>query len=158
VPTISYHVRLPAGPISYYAHLAKARPLLAQKRNQKALVEAERSLAINPGFIPTYQILTMGSLHLAQAKQALGLLTRRYDLAPGRSIKQSSATQTCISTTYAVAWLALSGCTTAQIAAITGHSPRDVRIASGAPFLRGSVPDHRSFGAQGGNHPQPPTR
>jgi len=39
-------------PDSYGAHYAKAQLLVAQKRQDEALVEAERSRALNPSFIP----------------------------------------------------------------------------------------------------------
>jgi TolB-like protein len=45
---------LAADPNSYQAHHAKARTLVAQKRAEEAIIEAERSLRLNPSFIPTY--------------------------------------------------------------------------------------------------------
>jgi tetratricopeptide (TPR) repeat protein len=73
---------LASKPNSHYAHLAKARLLLAQRRPEDALVEAERSLALNPSFIPTYQILSMASLHLARPGQALRYADKAMRLSP----------------------------------------------------------------------------
>src|SRR5262249_52286349 len=41
---------LAADPRSYHAHQAKARVLVAQKRPEEAMIEAERSLRLNPSF------------------------------------------------------------------------------------------------------------
>jgi tetratricopeptide (TPR) repeat protein len=73
---------LASEPNSHYAHVAKARLLLAQRRPEEALVEAERSLALNPGFIPTYQILSMANLHLARPDQALRYADKAMRLSP----------------------------------------------------------------------------
>jgi len=55
---------LASNPNSYHAQHAKARLLLAQKHPEQSLVTAELSLALNPSFIPTYQILCMANLVL----------------------------------------------------------------------------------------------
>jgi tetratricopeptide (TPR) repeat protein len=52
-------------PDSYRAHAYKAQLLVYQKRQEEALVEAERSLALNPSFIPAY-------VPVCQANWALG--------------------------------------------------------------------------------------
>jgi TolB-like protein len=44
-------------PNSYHAHQANSRLLLAQRRTEGATVEAQRSLSLNPGFIPAYRNL-----------------------------------------------------------------------------------------------------
>jgi adenylate cyclase len=53
-------------PSSYHAHHAMARVLVAQKRGEEALIEAECGLRLNPSFMPTY-------LDLCQAYVMLGL-------------------------------------------------------------------------------------
>jgi tetratricopeptide (TPR) repeat protein len=45
-------------------------------------VEAERSLALNPGYIPTYQILSMAHLHLVQPDQTLEYADKAMRLSP----------------------------------------------------------------------------
>jgi adenylate cyclase len=62
---------LAADPNSYHAHHAKARVLVAQKRVDEALIEAERSLRLNPGFIPTYLVLCQASLMLGLPERAI---------------------------------------------------------------------------------------
>jgi adenylate cyclase len=49
----------------YWAHLARASVLIAQKRSEEAIVELEQTLAINPGF-------TAGYAHLCEANNFLG--------------------------------------------------------------------------------------
>ena len=49
-------------PNSYHAHHAKARILIGQKRAEEAMIEAERSLRLNPSFIPTYLALCQANL------------------------------------------------------------------------------------------------
>jgi TolB-like protein len=65
---------LAADPNSYHAHHAKARSLIANKRAEEAIIEAERSLRLNPGFIPTY-------LDFCQANLALGVPERTIEYA-----------------------------------------------------------------------------
>jgi len=65
---------LAADPNSYHAHHAKARSLVAQKRAEQAIVEAEHSLRLNPSFIPTY-------LDFCQANLALGLPEKTIEYA-----------------------------------------------------------------------------
>jgi TolB-like protein/cytochrome c-type biogenesis protein CcmH/NrfG len=65
---------LAVDPSSYHAHHAKARSLIAQKRSEEAIIEAERSLRLNPGFIPTY-------LDFCQANLALGLPEKTIEYA-----------------------------------------------------------------------------
>jgi len=65
---------LAADPNSYHAHHAKARSLIAQKRAEEAIIEAERSLRLNPSFIPTY-------LDFCQANLALGLPEKTIEYA-----------------------------------------------------------------------------
>lgn len=55
---------LALGPNSYHARHARARVLVAQKRADEALIEAEHSLRLNPSFIPTYLDLSQVNLML----------------------------------------------------------------------------------------------
>jgi tetratricopeptide (TPR) repeat protein len=72
---------LAVDPNSYHAHHAKARLLVAQKHAEEALIEAERSLRLNPGFIPSYLVL-------CQANLMLGLATKTIEYA--RKVKRLS--------------------------------------------------------------------
>ena len=73
---------LAADPNSYYARHAKARVLVAQKRADEALVEAERSLRLNPGFIPSYLVLCQASLMLGSPKKAIEHAAKVKRLSP----------------------------------------------------------------------------
>jgi adenylate cyclase len=73
---------LTSDPDSYYAHQAKARILVAQRRHDESLVEAERALALNPGYIPTYQILCMANIALARPEQVMGHAEKAMQLSP----------------------------------------------------------------------------
>lgn len=72
---------LAADPNSYHAHHARARVLVAQKRADEALIAAEHSLRLNPGFMPTY-------LDLCQVNLMLGFGEKTVDYA-GRAIRLS---------------------------------------------------------------------
>jgi adenylate cyclase len=61
-------------PSSYHAHHAMARVLVAQKRGEEALIEAECGLRLNPSFMPTY-------LDLCQAYVMLGLPEKTIEYA-----------------------------------------------------------------------------
>lgn len=73
---------LAADPTSYHAHHAKARLLVAQKRAEEALIEAERSLRLNPGFIPSYLVLCQANLMLGFARNALEHARKVKRLSP----------------------------------------------------------------------------
>jgi tetratricopeptide (TPR) repeat protein len=73
---------LASDPHSHYAHHAKARILVAQKRPEESLVEAERALALNPSYVPTYQILCMVNIFLARADEILGYADKAIQLSP----------------------------------------------------------------------------
>lgn len=62
---------LAADPNSYHSHHAKARLLVAQKRAEEALIEAERSLRLNPAYIPSYLVLCQANLMLGLPKNAI---------------------------------------------------------------------------------------
>lgn len=73
---------LAADPNSYHAHHAKARLLVAQGRAEEALIEAERSLRLNPGFIPSYLVLCQANLMLGLPKNAIEHARRVKRLSP----------------------------------------------------------------------------
>jgi TolB-like protein len=73
---------LAVDPNSYHAHHAKARVLVAQKRADEAVIEAERSLRLNPGFIPSYLVLCQASLMLGLPKRAIEHATKVKRLSP----------------------------------------------------------------------------
>jgi TolB-like protein/Tfp pilus assembly protein PilF len=72
---------LTGNPDSHYAHQAKARILVAQRRPEESLVEAERALSLNPGYIPTYQVLCMASLSLARPDQVIAYADKAMQLS-----------------------------------------------------------------------------
>jgi adenylate cyclase len=73
---------LASDPDSYYVHHANARILMAQRRPEESLVEAERCLALNPSFIPAYQIVCMANIFLARADQIIGHADKAMQLSP----------------------------------------------------------------------------
>ncbi len=73
---------LASDPDSYFVHHANARILMAQRRPEQALVEAERSLALNPSFIPAYQIVCMANIFLARADQIIDYANKAMQLSP----------------------------------------------------------------------------
>jgi adenylate cyclase len=73
---------LASNPNSYHAQHAKARLLLAQRHPEQSLVTAELGLALNPSFIPTYQILCMANLCLARPDQVIGYADKAMRLSP----------------------------------------------------------------------------
>ncbi|MET3841800.1 winged helix-turn-helix domain-containing protein [Bradyrhizobium sp. OAE829] len=73
---------LAADPNSYHAHHAKARLLVAQGRAEEALIEAERSLRLNPGFIPSYLVLCQANLMLGLPANAIEHARKVKRLSP----------------------------------------------------------------------------
>ena len=67
---------------SYLAHAAKAYVLLAQKRTEEAIVEGERSLALNPSFMQAYFVLCEANNFLGRPDQALELADKAIRLSP----------------------------------------------------------------------------
>ena len=53
------------------SHFAKAEILLGQQRFEEAIVEAERSLALNPSFVSAYSALSVASSFLGRPQEAL---------------------------------------------------------------------------------------
>src|SRR5262249_39375489 len=73
---------LAADPNSYHAHHAKARLLVAENRAEEALIEAERSLRLNPGFIPSYLVMCQANLMLGLPKNAIEHARKVKRLSP----------------------------------------------------------------------------
>jgi adenylate cyclase len=73
---------LAADPNSYHAHHAKARTLVAQKRPHEAMIEAERSLRLNPSFIPTCLVLCQANLMLGLPEKTIEHADRTIRLCP----------------------------------------------------------------------------
>lgn len=73
---------LAADPNSYHSHHAKARLLVAQKSAEEALLEAERSLRLNPGFIPSYLVLCQASMMLGKPRVAIEYARKVNRLSP----------------------------------------------------------------------------
>jgi adenylate cyclase len=69
-------------PNSYHAHQAKARVLLAQRRSEEAIVEAERSLSLNPGFIPAYRNLCVATSYLGRPQETIEYADKAMRLSP----------------------------------------------------------------------------
>jgi TolB-like protein len=69
-------------PNSYQAHHAKARILVAQKRAEEAMIEGERSLRLNPSFIPAYLPLCQANLMLGLAEKTIEYAHRAMRLSP----------------------------------------------------------------------------
>jgi adenylate cyclase len=73
---------LVADPNSYHAHHAKARVLVAQKRAEEAMIEAGRSLRLNPSFIPTYLDFCQANLMLGLPEKTIEYADRAMRLSP----------------------------------------------------------------------------
>jgi adenylate cyclase len=69
-------------PNSYQAHHAKARTLVAQKRAEEAIIEAERSLRLNPSFISPYLPLCQANLMLGLPDKTIEYANRAMRLSP----------------------------------------------------------------------------
>jgi adenylate cyclase len=66
----------------YWAHFAKAYVLMGQNRTQEAVVEGERSLALNPSFINAYVGLCAANNILGRPDRALELANKAIRLSP----------------------------------------------------------------------------
>jgi len=69
-------------PDNYRAHHAKSVLLIAQKRHEEALVEAERSLALNASFIPAYNALCLANNLMSRPETTLEIADRAIRLSP----------------------------------------------------------------------------
>jgi adenylate cyclase len=66
----------------YGAHFAKAEILLGQQQFEEAIVEAERSLALNPSFVNAYSALSVASSFLGRPQEALEYADKGMRLSP----------------------------------------------------------------------------
>ena len=69
-------------PNAHGAHHAKALVLVTQKRFEEAIVEAERSLALNPSFVNAYTDLCLASSYLGRPQRAVEFADRATRLSP----------------------------------------------------------------------------
>ena len=69
-------------PNFYAAHFAKAYVLMGQNRTQEAVIEGERSLALNPSFIDAYVALCAANNFLGRPDRALELADKAIRLSP----------------------------------------------------------------------------
>jgi adenylate cyclase len=69
-------------PNDYGAHFAEAEILLGQQRFEEAIVEAERSLALNPSFVSAYSALSVASSFLGRPQEALDYADKAMRLSP----------------------------------------------------------------------------
>ena len=69
-------------PNDYGVHFAKAQILLGQGHFDEAIVEAERSLALNPSFVNAYSALGLASSFLGQPQKAVEYADKAMRLSP----------------------------------------------------------------------------
>ncbi len=69
-------------PNSYWTHFAKAYVFMGQSRTQEAVVEGERSPALNPSFINAYFALCAANNFLGWPDRALELADKALRLSP----------------------------------------------------------------------------
>ena len=69
-------------PNFYAAHFAKSYVLMGQNRTQDAVIEGERSLALNPSFIDAYAALCAANNFLGRPDRALELADKAIRLSP----------------------------------------------------------------------------
>jgi tetratricopeptide (TPR) repeat protein len=67
---------------SYHAHHARAQVLMAQRRPEEAIAAAQRSLKLNPGFIPAYRNLGTAHFYLGRAQEVIDYADRAIRLSP----------------------------------------------------------------------------
>jgi len=73
---------LAVDPNAYGAHHAKAEVLVTQKRFEEAIVEEERSLALNPSFVNAYSGLCIASSFLGRPQKAVEYADKAMRLSP----------------------------------------------------------------------------
>jgi adenylate cyclase len=73
---------LAIAPNAYAAHHAKAQVLSTQRRFEEAIVEAERSLALNPSFVSAYSDLCLASSYLGRPQKAVEYADKAMRLSP----------------------------------------------------------------------------
>jgi adenylate cyclase len=73
---------LAVDPNAYGAHHAKAEVLVTQKRFEEAIVEEERSLALNPSFVNAYSGLSVASSFMGRPEKAVEYANKAMRLSP----------------------------------------------------------------------------
>jgi adenylate cyclase len=69
-------------PYDYWAHFSKAGVLMAQNRHEEAIVQAERSLALNPSFMEGYEVLCLANNFLGRPDRAMEYADTAIRLSP----------------------------------------------------------------------------
>ena len=69
-------------PNDYWAHFSKAGVLMAQNRHEEAIVQAERSLALNPSFMEAYEILCLANNFLGRPDRTMEYADTAIRLSP----------------------------------------------------------------------------
>jgi adenylate cyclase len=69
-------------PNSYMAHVVKAYVLMAQKRTEEAIVEAERGLVLNPSYMEAYLALGDANNFLGRPDRTLEIADKEIRLSP----------------------------------------------------------------------------
>jgi len=73
---------LAVDPNVYGVHFAKAQILLGQEHFEEAIVEAERSLALNPSFVGAYSPLSLANSFLGRPQEAIEYADKAMRLSP----------------------------------------------------------------------------
>ena len=69
-------------PNDYWAHFSKAGVLMAQNRHEEAIVQAERSLALNPSFMEAYEVLCLANNFLGRPDRTMEYADTAIRLSP----------------------------------------------------------------------------
>jgi len=67
---------------AYGAHATKAEVLMAEKRFDEAIVEAEQALALNPSFVSAYTALSTANIFLGRPEKAVAYADTAMRLSP----------------------------------------------------------------------------
>jgi TolB-like protein/class 3 adenylate cyclase/Flp pilus assembly protein TadD len=73
---------LAVAPNSYGAHFARSELLVAERRFDEAIDEAQQSLALNPSFVSAYSSLAVATAYLGEPKKALDYAETAERLSP----------------------------------------------------------------------------
>jgi len=65
-----------------WAHFVRAWVLIAQKRNEEAIVEAQQILALSPSFIPAYELLCQANNFLVRPEKCIEDADKAIRLSP----------------------------------------------------------------------------
>lgn len=67
---------------NFAAHFAKSELLLAERRFDEAIDEAQQSLALNPSFVSAYTSLSLASAYLGEAQKTVDYTEKAMRLSP----------------------------------------------------------------------------